>query len=339
MDFQQVTGFEELDKEFDQVIKFVSGVEAMELAGPDGKLDGVESRFAFAFLSIGAIDGNEGFVDTIKRGAAHVYEWIKSLIKMIRDWWRGGIQRFEQAKKNLLNINGITAKFKEITTNGLDGVTKVSENAKRISRRFDSKDRAIINEAIKEANAEKATIEVAPAIIGSIIDPIANKIAGKLDKMKGHVAEIDRLDPERKALGELGLSTTFNFITDGSVNFGDRFRQADQAKFAAEVKRVVTAADEAQKELDTATTNLSRLNEKAKGHDEMQHQLSRLSAIVRQLTAIAEDFRALVIDIDSALYRALKEESVGIVKQALTEAKKSVSEPAQNYINQLMSEL
>lgn len=339
MDFQQVTGYEELDKEFDQVIKFVAGVEAMEVAGPDGELNGAESRFAFAFLSIGAIDGNEGFLDTIKRGAARVYEWIKSLIKMIRDWWRGGKQRFEQAKKNLLNINGITAKFKEITTNGLDGVTKVSENAKRISRRFDSKDRAIINEAIKEANAEQPTIEVAPTIIGSIIDPIANKIASKLDKMKGHVAEIDRIDPDRKALEELGLSTTFNFITDGSVNFGDRFRQADKAKFAAEVKRIVDAAEEAQKELDLATTNLDRLNEKAKGHDEMQHQLSRLSAIVRQLTAIAEDFRALVIDIDSALYRALKEESVGLVKQALTEAKKSVSESAQNYINQLMSEL
>jgi len=37
----------------------------------------------------GIVDGQEGFLDNIKRGATKVYEWIKSLIRAIKDWLFG----------------------------------------------------------------------------------------------------------------------------------------------------------------------------------------------------------------------------------------------------------
>jgi len=37
----------------------------------------------------GIVDGQEGFLDNIKRGSTKVYEWIKSLIRAIKDWLFG----------------------------------------------------------------------------------------------------------------------------------------------------------------------------------------------------------------------------------------------------------
>lgn len=50
-----------------------------------------ESRYAFAVLKLhaqdaGCVAGQEGFIETVKKGAQKTVDWIIKLIKSIRDW-------------------------------------------------------------------------------------------------------------------------------------------------------------------------------------------------------------------------------------------------------------
>ena len=341
MQFEEHCGMESLNREFDEVIRLTTGMEAIALAGEDGQTQGFEARYAQALVNI-ELDfaGQEGFVDTLKRGATKIYQWIKDLIKMIRGWLNDARKRFDIAKRHLSNLNWVTDKFKDIKQKGIMALATKSPNTQRIVRRFDDKDRGIINEALAEANNEvlSAPVNTTMKIIGSALDPIANMIGNKLNGFKSRVEEINRLDPEGYALKQLGLSGHANYLTSGVVNSGDKFMQEDQAQFTRRIERLVVAAEEAQKELATATANLDKLNEANAGHSEQQHQMSRLATIVKHLTAISDGMTTLVIDIDGALYKAIKNQEAGVVREAMNKAKGSVSEAAQEYIDQLNAE-
>ena len=54
----------------------------------------------------GIIDGQEGFLDNIKRGANKVYEWIKSMIRAIRNWFSGNNKKeYTTAVAEVKNLN------------------------------------------------------------------------------------------------------------------------------------------------------------------------------------------------------------------------------------------
>lgn len=327
MEFEHLSGMEELKYEFNNTYNLAAGLEALIAAGPAASYEGFEAQYAHTVLTIDGADmsGQEGFLDSIKRGAAKVYEWIRDLIRSIRNWFTGGTKaKYEQAKKELTGADiELVKRVQALKEKGIDAYIKYDpdESTYTIIKRLNPEQKAKVNEEIKNVDIPgvSSPADLKEKIEGTVVNEIAAKIAVRLSQMNTQVKEIRRIDPDQSTMERLGLDS-WAFITDGSRGLDDKFLWDNQISFARRVERVVRNADDAQKDLANAVVRLEKLNNEAKGHEDKERQVARAAKIVGILTDLAAKWRDLVMTINYLVNKAVKDVADGIVKKALQSA-------------------
>lgn len=99
-----------------------------------GKPLNSDGRYAYAVLKLhaadfGAVAGQEGFLDSIKRGASNIKEWIIKVIRAIRDFLTGrGKKSFKKAGP--VNSNKEDHERVKEVSEKIPGVEKAIENLK-----------------------------------------------------------------------------------------------------------------------------------------------------------------------------------------------------------------
>lgn len=350
MELSQIAGLEALSHEFTQVYNLTRGMEALheEIDYTDNPIP--EVIYAKTVLELNNIEltdvvGSEGFLDGIKKGAKKVYEWIKDLIRAIRNWFTGGSKKeYEEAKKELTGADiALINQVKKLKERGIDAyIEHDKDNSEyRIIKRIPAGDKAKINEEINKVEIEgvNSPKDIFAKIESEIITEIASKVGHRLKALNSKVEEIRRIDPDGTTLESLGLDGRWNFITDAARNADSKFIVNGNGLFTKKIESLVHASDEAQNELAKATAALDKMNEAAKGHDEKSHQLSRAVAVLRLLTDIAGIWRDTVISVNSQTQKAVKGMTDGIVKEALNKAKESTDEATTAYINEMVKNL
>lgn len=89
----------ELDSDFDHVMKIMTGYESLLNSFDTEVHDGSEWYFT-TVMELYGLNGNESFWDTVKQTSLKVYEYIKDIIKKIKDWMFSGEgkEKAEQAE-------------------------------------------------------------------------------------------------------------------------------------------------------------------------------------------------------------------------------------------------
>lgn len=343
MELSQIAGLEALSHEFTQVYNLTRGMEALheEIDYTDNPIP--EVIYAKTVLELNNIEltdvvGSEGFLDSIKKGAKKVYEWIKDLIRAIRNWFTGGSKKeYEEAKKELKEASKeddfVKAALEVVMAGGVSAAK--DPQIKSIIKRLPDSVKRQASESIKTQSTETE------AITDSVVNEIAAKVASRISALNKRVEEIKRIDPTGETLEALGLSPDWNFITDGARNQGVHFSKEDQATFAKRVKAFVDNSEEAQRELAKAVLALEKMNEASRGHEgnERGSQLSRAVSVVKELTDIAAIYRDTVMTINSQVQIGYKKAETSIVKNALLDALKNSNEAANQYISDAINSL
>ncbi|QBZ70763.1 hypothetical protein pETSU_182 [Edwardsiella phage pEt-SU] len=347
MEFEHIGGMESLHTDFDMAYNLSAGLGAIATAGHGATVEGYEASYAMTVFTLNDIDfaGQEGFLDSVKRGARKVYEWIKDLIKTIRGWFTGSSKaKYEEAKKEITGADiALVNQVKKLKDRGIDAHIEYNKDSAeyRIIKKISAEDKAKINEEINKVEIEgvNSPKDIFAKIESEIITDISTKVGNRLKTLNSKVDEIRRIDPDGTTLESLGLDGRWNFITDAARLSDHKWLVNGNGLFTKKIENLVYASDEAQSELAKATVALDKMNEAGKGHDDKAQQLSRAVAVVRLLTDIAGIWRDTVISINSQTQKAMKDMTDGIVKEALRKAKSSTDEATTAYINEMMKNL
>ncbi|QGH72070.1 putative virion structural protein [Klebsiella phage N1M2] len=347
MELKHITGFESLESEFEHTCAITNGLAelAKESVG-DNELSG-DAVYADTVLKLHGIDlveveGQESFLDNVKKGGQKVYEWIKNLLRAIRDWINGDTARqFTKAKKSLEG-DVVNRQVKQLATKGIDGLATDGSNHEiiRIIRRLSSSDKMIINQKIKEValtdEAEARHEEIQSETIERISGTVKRQLAG----VAGHIKEIKRIDPNGETL--TSLNTSIEAIEKAAKvdRLEADFTGTKVSNLTMATRDLIDAAGDMQSILASATVALDKLNEANKDtvDEGKRRSLSRAVAVDKELGAIAARYRDAVITLDSQLQIGEKKTSKAIVKDAIKLAKEEVSEEAGKYLAQLADE-
>uniref|UniRef100_A0AAU8L166 Virion structural protein n=1 Tax=Pantoea phage Survivor TaxID=3232176 RepID=A0AAU8L166_9CAUD len=345
MELVAIAGMESIQQEFDNAYNLAAGFESIVAAGPSGSVDGFESTYASTVFTLNGIsfDGQEGFLDSIKKGARKVYEWIKELIKTIRGWFTGSSKKeYDEAKKMIVEDLVLVKRVKELRDQGIDAHIKYDkdEGVMRIIKRMPPEVKKAVNEEIKKVDIPDVTTpeQLEEKITGTVVNDIASKVAGMIRSLNTRAAEVKRIDPDGSARDLLGIDHEWSFIVDSARNAEAHWTRENQTAFPKRAKAMVERSEEAQKELAKAVVALDHLNEKYKGHEHTDEgrQLSRCVAIVKLLTEIAAIYRDTIVSINSLSQKAIKGVEEGIIKDALRAAIANTDGATEEYIRQLM---
>lgn len=286
----------------------------------------------------GIVDGQEGFLDNIRRGAIKVYEWIKSLIKAIRDWLFGGKKKeYAEATKNLKTLD-ISADVQKLGGKGIDGLIFERPEAKIPA--LTSADKAIINESIKKVAAEPEFTAKLSDKRTEMIELITMRAKRQLDMIGNAISEITRIDPTGETLKKLNIGGSgfgkFNSGEDLQDDINKIIKNLDRVnekQFPSVIKEIIQITDDVYVGMVEGTATLQKLNEAAKGHDGEERAMSRAANVLNHFGTVSNALRNLVITIDSQIEKTLKSDAADLIKEALREAKHEVSGAANDYIN------
>lgn len=136
---QYTINFKEIKMSFsdvEHVMTMMSGCESLLHGDPKS----ADAKYAFTVLKLHANDagfvaGQEGFIDSIKKGASATVEWVKKLIQAIRDYLKG-VSREDRDR-----INNIDKKLKALEKveqyNGADAFDGVKGSAALVLKRLE----------------------------------------------------------------------------------------------------------------------------------------------------------------------------------------------------------
>lgn len=287
------------------------------------------------------IDGQEGFLDSVKRGATKVYEWIKSLIKAIKDWLLGTSKRaYEAAKRRLEEINNPNKYLEEVmrfaTTYGVvfDGNRFEDKLLDAPFKRIDAKDKEIIVSAIKSPDIPLDKINI---VLDDLSEVISSKTEQNLTFVIKRAEEINRIDPSKEAQGKLNINDRFLSDTISAVEKIKRdLSHISEADFNDVCKSVIKLADNTQVTLNTALNALTKLNDDNR-LDDGTGRITREANITKELGGIANGLRDLVITLDSQIQKSIASAKYEVVKAALIKAKSETSESAERYIQDMIN--
>lgn len=297
------------------------------------------------------VDGQEGFLDNIKRGASKVYEWIKSIIKAIKEWLFGKPRReVVEVEKSITETSNRLDKLLDHPTElPLPNVSiekSIEETKMEVDRRIRvlnavkkvrNEDRKIINETV---------IEHAPLVehdrSEKLINEMGVKLTSRLDSAAKNIEEIERVDPDRIISKELGIDKFLILYSKTGIS-GSRvlLHFADTKTISLAAERVVKIAREFDTALAEATKRLEKMNNEGPFavEDERSRQVSRAAKVVLELGNAANKMRDLVMTLDSQLLKTTGQiESAGI-KARLTEAMKHTSEASAQYLQMALDEM
>lgn len=340
MEFEQLSGMESINAEFDNVYNLTAGFEAISEAGAAVSYDGFEAHYAFTVFNLNGIDvsGQEGFVDSIKRGAAKVYEWIKDLIKTIRGWFTGKSKAdYEKAKKEIKETEKEVDAFQNFNIDMFIRENRGTKEEKVINAVPSEAKQEIAKQIRQVDTGASSTAELREKIIGTVINDIASNINARVGNLETIVKEIQRVDPNGDTRRALGVDAAT--AAHKATLLKDLFSKEDQIDFVKATNKLVELSELAQSEIAKATQQLDRMNETAKGHEERQHSLSRAVSIVKCLTNAAEVYRDAVTTLNSKAAMGYKHAKTRIVRDAILEAIKSSDAATAQYIKQAMEEV
>lgn len=322
------------------------------LDGYDGLVDCVESQseltpeatYTHSVLQLDSEvvnDGMEGFLDSVKRGAIKVYEWIKSIIRAIRDWFKGpSKQKYDEAKKDLKDGVDIDKKLDELGSDlkskGLAAVDK--DVAAKVSRLPSTIKNEVSNE-IKETSEDVLARIKSKQVISEITTGIATKVLSRIKVIQSKSEEIIKLDPTEETLKKLGVDHDFHYIFNKEKR-DSHWSAEDQQAIKTRTFSFVSTSEQAQEIIAKATLNLDKMNEAAKGNEAEQGRgLSRAVAVVKLLTEIAEIYRDAVITINSQAQIGIKKAESEVVKAALKAVIENSEEATNTYLQQAADSL
>lgn len=345
MELSQINGFESLESEFEHTCAITNGIA--ELAQGMTKEDEIVGDALYADtvlklhdIDLVEVDGQENFLDSIKRGSAKAYEWIKNLIKTIREWIIGKTSRdYSEAKKSLETPDIIDTQVKKLAAKGIDAYVEhdVDNGVVRIVKRLSAADKSVVNQKIKlvalsdEAEARHEEIQ------SETMDRITTAVRRQLVGIGKHIDEIKRIDPNGETLATL-FTTIDSVEKAASLDKLDKmFTGTQVSELSTASRALIKSAGDIQAILSSATVSLDKLNEANKDvvEEGSRRTLSRAVSVVKELSAIAARYRDAVITLDSQLQMGEKKTSKAIVREAIIRAKDEVSEDARVYLRQL----
>jgi len=345
---EKISGFESLESEFEHTCAITKGMDELVLAINESNELTPDAVYTDTVLKLNGIElvelsGTEGFLDGVKKGAMKVYEWVKQLVKTIRDWFAGSNKKeYDQAKKEITEDLVLVKRISELKERGIDAYLKhdPGEGVTTIVRRLPQGAKKEINAAIKTVEAVSVSTpeDISNAVIIPALSLIASRTVTAMKGIKLRIEEVKRIDPTGETLDALGLSLDSVIVDTAS---GSYFEKMDNKDFANDAKVLVKDSEAAQSELSKATTSLDRMNEAAKGHEgtERGSQLSRAVSIVKLLAEIAGIYRDVIISINSQLTQASKHAEHAVIKKAIQEALKNTDEATSKYLDAALAAL
>lgn len=292
----------------------------------------------------GIVDGQEGFLDSIKRGASKVYEWIKSMIRAIRNWFSGGSKKeYNEAKAELkeLKESDFQKSFEKQLENNLATFDREwAGTLNNISRNVGKETKQEIVTFVQTSVAEfKDDNEKKEKIVGTIINEIASKIHTRVKQVETRLAEIGRIDPTGQTMKNLGITREWELIQELTEGSEYAFSKEDQGRFGRQVETLVLVSEEIQSYLSKAVTSLDKMNEATRNNESESRNVARAGSVVKELSEIAGIYRDMVITVSSQVQIGFKKAETSIVKSALLDALKHSDDPANKYIQQAIDSL
>lgn len=312
---------------FEHEAEMLGGYDGLVTCVNDGLPLTADATYTHSVLKLHAQDegvsvsGQEGFLDSIKRGASKIYEWIKSIIRAIRNWFTGGSKgTYDAARKELERKNSkdwATKQVAELKSKGIDAVMKENgDHGFAVLSKMSVGERTELDKAYEEAaNEFNASVDGNEIITDKMIDDVINKISVKISQVKTHINEIERVDPEFKSFKILGVPhwEYSNDYFDKNAQYTDGIKHSD---FFKEIKELLRLAGNAQADLDTATRNLDKYNiaNRNSTDRELPRILSRSGVILKELAEIASIYRELIITVNTQMDLQYKKAERSILK-------------------------
>lgn len=295
------------------------------------------------------VDGQEGFLDNIKRGANKVYEWIKSIIKAIKEWLFGKPRReVQEVEKSVIKISKeLDDKLKVLdkatpedilhTVSDLHIPEQQKQKIKQAIQRIPAEDRTIINQAETLTSDTSSTDKSE-----KIISEMANRLISRVKSVKTNLDEITRVDPEGIISKELGIddflkNAANDSLTDSRLGLG-----IASSRIIADVAEVIVKSAQGYDiALAEATKRLEKMNNDGPFavEDERSRQVSRAAKVVLELGNAANKMRDLVMTLDSQLLKTTAQMETVALKSRLVEAMKHTSEASNQYLQIALDEL
>ncbi|QBZ70618.1 hypothetical protein pETSU_037 [Edwardsiella phage pEt-SU] len=290
----------------------IAGCENINKRLEGGSKLSQDGRYAQTVLTLhagdaGFVAGTEGFMDSIKRGATNIYEWIKKMISAIRDWFRGNkvdkeAERLDQLSKQFdLGISGaeikrmgarkfvqflVASKQPQRAGNERISIDTVAEEVEKMSP-----------EQLKQVELYLASITDDPEFKEAVKeehDFVVNKamaaIKPRLTELNGLLEQMKEADPDGEAGKALGIEPDRAFS-----QFSDLLTKIDHisaSTLTSTTNRIGRGVVDANKLLKSATDKLDSLNNTNKvGGGPV---VSKAARIVSLLTTFVEVGRKLV---------------------------------------------
>lgn len=245
----------------EHVMTMMSGCESLLNGDPKS----ADASYAFTVLKLHATDagfiaGQEGFMDAIKKGASASVEWVKKLIRAIRDYLKG-ISREERER-----LNDIDKKLKDLFKvegyNPADAYEELKNPANMILQRLEG--------VAKDVEGTDLSFPD--------ITALAKKMENLIEYMDGDSTNdfYKKVDSLLSDINNAITSATTSLDKSVSSKEGDDKSLTDSEKFASTALRNLVSAKEAldrfiDKYHDEVTKTYTRFT--AKNDDEKgQHE-------------------------------------------------------------------
>lgn len=322
------------------------------------------AAYANSVLNVQAADenvivaGQEGFLDSVKRGANKVYEWIMSMLRAIKEWLFGKPRKVTQEKQNEVDdlsklYDELTASIESLKTGPIEKVIaeikvdpkerlesyKQVQRARDNVRRLAQEDKAIIENELKEQSAEELGIEITDR---RLVKEMLERFTTRLDSIKHNVDEISRIDPDQTLSDELGIKIFMIQYGKGGVdNVTGFFRTGGAESMNAIARKVINLSNDLENEFAKASKKLEKIAEEAKGGTDQaaNRKASRAAAIIKEMGEAAAKMRDLILTLDAQLLKTCAKIQTGSVRSAMMKAMPKVSELSQKYLQQAIDEL
>ena len=340
---------------FEHEAEMLTGYDELATAVSEGQALSPEATYTYSVLKLHAQDdgvqvsGQEGFLDSVKRGATKVYEWIMALIRSIRDWLFGKPRQVAQEKQEEVielakTYDEITASPEAIASKPIEKIVEETplppvkqQKVKAAIARIPREDKVVIQEQMRTTSALDAEIDDR-----KLVKEMLQRLTTRLDAVKNNVDEISRIDPDANLSDELGIKYFLTIYGKGGVdNVTGFFRNGGAEGMLSISRKVLELSNDLEKNFADATKKLEKIAQDTKaGTDQAANRkASRGAAILKEMGEAAAKLRDFIMTLDSQLQITAAKIQTAAIRNALIKAMPEVSESSAKYMQQAMDEL
>jgi len=338
--FAAIAGFEHEDTLLTGYGELIDCVEGNLPLTPDAAyVDTVLKLDEEDYLNV---DGNEGFLDSIKRGSIKVYEWIKQLLKSIKEWLFGKNKKdYEEAKKNVqkdVEWEKLLSDTVSLSSNPVDQ-RAVDEVAKLI-RKVSIDDKTIINQEIEEAILAFEESNSLTKVRSDLTEKITGKVNTRLNSVITAINEINRIDKTGETFDKLNVDKRIIEDLEKAVtDLQNKLEKTPDHNLSDLGKELVKVTDKFQEPVSKSIIGLDKLNESEKNSEQQERSVSRAASIVKLMGTILNALRDSVITFDSQINIAIKEAQTAVYRKALNNALEQTTEATNRYIQETINKM